>query len=64
VTVDRDGLESDGPDSVTVRERDSAAQVRVPIDDLVSVLLDLRAGARTFDDVLDAYDPVSTGAEA
>jgi glycyl-tRNA synthetase len=64
VTVDRDGLEGDGPDSVTVRERDSAAQVRVPIDDLVSVLLDLRAGARTFDDVLDAYDPVSHGAEA
>jgi glycyl-tRNA synthetase len=64
VTVDRDGLEGDGPDSVTVRERDSAAQVRVPVDDLVSVLLDLRGGARTFDDVLDEYDAVSTSAEA
>ncbi|WP_380674720.1 glycine--tRNA ligase [Salinigranum sp. GCM10025319] len=64
VTVDRDGLEGDGPDSVTVRERDSAAQARVPVDDLASVLLDLRAGTRTFDDVLAEYDTVETGAEA
>jgi glycyl-tRNA synthetase len=64
VTVDRDGLEGDGPDSVTVRERDSAAQARVPVDDLVSVLLDLRAGVRTFDDVLDEYDTVSASPEA
>jgi glycyl-tRNA synthetase len=64
VTVDRDGLEGDGPDSVTVRERDSAAQARVPVDDLVSVLLDLRGAVRTFDDVLDEYDAVSTSAEA
>jgi glycyl-tRNA synthetase len=62
VTVDRDGLEGDGPDSVTVRERDSAAQARVPIDDLVAVLVDLRAGTRAFDDVLDEYDGVATEA--
>ena len=31
VTVDRDGLEGDGPDTVTVRERDSARQVRLPV---------------------------------
>jgi glycyl-tRNA synthetase len=64
VTVDRDGLEGEDPDSVTVRERDSAAQVRVPTDDLVSVLLDLRAGVETFEDVLDEYDAVSTSAQA
>ncbi len=62
VTVDRDGLEGDGPDSVTVRERDSAAQARVPIDELVAVLVDLRAGTRAFDDVLDEYDGVATEA--
>jgi glycyl-tRNA synthetase len=59
VTVDRDGLEGDGPDTVTVRERDSAAQVRVPIDGLVSVLVDLRSGVRVFDDVLGEYDRVA-----
>jgi glycyl-tRNA synthetase len=62
VTVDRDGIEGDGPDSVTVRERDSAAQARVPVDDLVSVLVDLRAGTRAFDDVLDEYERVVTEA--
>jgi len=30
VTIDRDGIEGDGPETVTVRERDSAVQVRVP----------------------------------
>jgi glycyl-tRNA synthetase len=58
VTVDRDGLEGDGPDSVTVRERDSAAQVRVSVDELVSVLVDLRSGVRTFDDVRTEFDAV------
>ncbi|AUV83667.1 glycine--tRNA ligase [Salinigranum rubrum] len=62
VTVDRDGLEGDGPESVTVRERDSAAQARVPVDALVAVLVDLRAGTRAFDDVLDEYDRVATEA--
>jgi glycyl-tRNA synthetase len=60
VTVDRDGLEGDGPDTVTVRERDSAAQVRVPVDALVSVLVDLRSGVRAFDDVRAEYDTVET----
>jgi glycyl-tRNA synthetase len=62
VTVDRDGIEGDGPDTVTVRERDSAAQARVPVDDLVAVLVDLRAGTRAFDDVLDEYERVATEA--
>ncbi len=62
VTVDRDGLEGEGPDTVTVRERDSAAQARAPVDDLVTVLVDLRAGTRGFDDVLDEYDHVATEA--
>jgi hypothetical protein len=33
--------------------------VRVPIDGLVSVLVDLRSGVRVFDDVLGEYDRVA-----
>jgi glycyl-tRNA synthetase len=42
VTIDFDSLDDD---QVTVRERDSTAQVRVPIADLVSVLSERLAGA-------------------
>jgi glycyl-tRNA synthetase len=59
VTVDRDGIEGDGPDTVTVRERDSAAQVRVPADDLAGELAALRAG-ESFDALLDRYETVET----
>jgi len=41
VTVDYESLEEE---SVTLRERDSTDQVRVPIDDLPHLLADLRAG--------------------
>jgi hypothetical protein len=34
----------------------------VPVDDLVAVLVDLRAGTRAFDDVLDEYERVATEA--
>ena len=37
--------------TVTLRERDSTDQVRVPIDDLPHLLADLRAGERSFDDL-------------
>ncbi|GGL35287.1 glycine--tRNA ligase [Halarchaeum grantii] len=50
VTVDYESVEED-PETVTLRERDSTEQVRVPTDDLASVLADLRAGETTFDDL-------------
>ena len=62
VTVDRDGIEGDGPETVTVRERDSAAQVRVPADELAEKLAALRAGGE-FDAVFDGYDTVETDVE-
>jgi glycyl-tRNA synthetase len=62
VTVDRDGIEGDGPDTVTVRERDSAAQVRVPADELAGKLAALRAGDE-FEAVFDGYERVETDVE-
>ena len=62
VTVDRDGIEGDGSDTVTVRERDSAAQVRVPADELAEKLAALRAGGE-FDTVFDGYETVETDVE-
>ncbi|CDK39233.1 glycine--tRNA ligase [Halorubrum sp. AJ67] len=44
VTVDRDGIEGEGPDTVTLRERDSAEQVRIPVADLADELTALREG--------------------
>ncbi|MFD1685149.1 glycine--tRNA ligase [Halobellus litoreus] len=64
VTVDRDGLEGDGPDSVTIRERDTARQVRVPIDALVEELRAVASGEQSFDDLVDEYDLVAPGADA
>jgi len=64
VTIDRDGLEGDGPDSVTIRERDTARQIRVPIDDLVAELRTVESGERTFDDLVEAYELVAPGADA
>jgi glycyl-tRNA synthetase len=48
VTVDYESLEDD---TVTVRERDTTEQIRVPIEDLTETLQSLRAGDATFDDV-------------
>ncbi|MYL17984.1 glycine--tRNA ligase [Halorubrum terrestre] len=62
VTVDRDGVEGDGPDTVTLRERDSAAQVRVPVADLADELTALREG-EPFASVADRYDAVDTDVE-
>jgi len=62
VTVDRDGIEDDGAETVTVRERDSAAQIRVPVADLAEALAGLRAGG-SFDDLLDRYETVETDVE-
>jgi glycyl-tRNA synthetase len=64
VTVDRDGLEGEGPDTVTLRERDTTAQVRLPVDALVDELGALRRGDRAFADLLDEYEAVATGSLA
>ena len=62
VTVDRDGIEGDGPDTVTLRERDSAAQVRIPVAALADELTALREG-EPFASVADRYDAVDTDVE-
>jgi len=57
VTVDYETVEdADGAETVTVRERDSTAQVRVPTDDLAETLTALRDGDRTFDELTAAAD--------
>jgi glycyl-tRNA synthetase len=64
VTVDRDGVEGEGPTTVTIRERDSGRQVRVPVSDLPEELRRVRDGDRTFDDVAGRYDDVTTETDA
>jgi glycyl-tRNA synthetase len=61
VTVDRDGIEGDGPDTVTVRERDSAAQVRLPVDEVAAELETLvdPDDPAAFDDLRDRYERVA-----
>jgi glycyl-tRNA synthetase len=63
VTVDYDTLEEaeastggrtdgdGGAETVTVRDRDTTAQTRVPVGDLAETLIALRDGDRPFDDV-------------
>ncbi|WP_416838222.1 glycine--tRNA ligase [Haloferax sp. DFSO52] len=58
ITIDRDGIEGEGPNTVTIRERDTGRQVRVPVSDLVETFVGLRAGTTSFDDVLDANEVV------
>jgi Glycyl-tRNA synthetase (class II) len=60
VTVDQDGLEGDDETSVTLRERDSAAQIRLPVDEVVGELDALLAGERAFADLRETYRTVDT----
>jgi glycyl-tRNA synthetase len=60
VTVDRDGLEGEGEDTVTVRDRDTGAQARVPVGDLAGQLEALRTGDTEFTAVQDRYEAVAT----
>ena len=60
VTVDHDGLEGDGEPTVTLRERDSAAQLRVPVADLAAEIEGLLNGDDTFADLGDRYETVDT----
>ncbi|XVH32763.1 glycine--tRNA ligase [Haloferacaceae archaeon DSL9] len=58
VTVDRDGIESEGDETVTLRERDSARQVRLPVAGLAAEVEALRTGERTFADLRADYESV------
>ncbi|ESP89535.1 glycine--tRNA ligase [Candidatus Halobonum tyrrellensis] len=58
VTVDRDGVEGDGEPTVTLRDRDTTAQVRLPASALAETLASLRAGETAFDAVSEAYERV------
>ena len=60
VTVDQDGLEGDSETTVTLRERDSAAQIRLPVDEVVGELEELLAGERAFADLRETYRAVDT----
>ncbi len=59
VTVDPDGLEGPAGPTVTVRERDSAAQVRLPAKAVPEELTAL-LGDQTFNTLLERYDTVDT----
>jgi len=60
VTVDRDGLEED-PRTVTLRDRDTGAQARLPTSELVGQLEALRDGDADFEALLSRYETVETG---
>jgi glycyl-tRNA synthetase len=64
VTVDRDGIEGGGAATVTIRERDSGRQVRVPVADLPDELRAVRDGGRTFEDVADRYQELTPDPDA
>ena len=62
VTVDRDGLEDD-PTTVTLRDRDTGAQARLPVGELVGQLEALRDGDADFEALLSRYETVETADE-
>jgi glycyl-tRNA synthetase len=51
VTVDHEGVEGEGQTTVTVRDRDTTAQVRLPVDGLADDLAAVVAGERAFADL-------------
>jgi glycyl-tRNA synthetase len=59
VTVDHESVEDD-PTTVTVRDRDTTAQARVPVDDLADELGAILDGEAGFDDLLAAHERVET----
>jgi glycyl-tRNA synthetase len=59
VTVDHESVEAE-PATVTVRDRDTTAQVRVPVDDLATALGTVLDSGGSFDRLLEAYDRVDT----
>jgi glycyl-tRNA synthetase len=59
VTVDHESVE-DAPTTVTVRDRDTTAQVRVPTADLADRLGAVLDGSATVEDLLSEYEAVET----
>jgi glycyl-tRNA synthetase len=59
VTVDHESVERDA-ETVTVRDRDTTAQVRVPVADLPEQLGAILSGRAAFGDLLDGYERVET----
>ncbi len=60
VTVDHEGLEGDAEPTVTLRERDSARQIRLPVAAVSEQLETLLAGERTFEELSEQYGDVET----
>ena len=60
ITIDFDTLTQD---SVTLRERDSTAQIRVKINELVPLLLGLVGGQTLWSEVMGRFPVVRTGDE-
>lgn len=54
ICVDFDSLKAD-PTTVTLRDRDSTLQVRMPVDDIPTVLRMLSRGKMTWQEVMDKY---------
>ncbi len=65
VTVDLEGIEDDDPNTVTLRQRDTARQVRLPVADLRDELAELLNpdSSKNFDDLAARYEAVATGVE-
>mgnify|MGYP000144453821 CR=1 FL=1 len=59
VTVDHESVEND-PTTVTVRDRDTTAQVRVPVEDLATDLQMVLESGGSFERLLASYDRVDT----
>ncbi len=56
VTVDYESVEGDGAATVTVRERDSTGQIRVPVAKLATELAAVRDGDKTFEALRVEYE--------
>jgi glycyl-tRNA synthetase len=59
VTVDHESVERDA-ETVTVRDRDTTAQVRVPVADLADELSAILAGQTAVTELLEGYERVDT----
>jgi len=59
VTVDHESIEND-PTTVTVRDRDTTAQVRVPVADLATELQVVLQSGGSFDRLLESYERIDT----
>ncbi|WP_435068169.1 glycine--tRNA ligase [Haloplanus sp. C73] len=59
VTVDHESVEND-PTTVTVRDRDTTAQVRVPVDELAEELQVVLESGGSFERLLESYERIDT----